>query len=66
MSVQKKNRPARNNDLSGVVLDENSVFNYPGKTSGKAKRRPLSNHAEKHAAHTYILLNCDEIKDFVE
>ena len=36
-----------------------SIFN-------RAKSRYYSDDQEYHAAHTYILLNCEEVKPYIE
>lgn len=42
-----------------------SIFNYPGRLSGKSKTRFLSDR-EKTAITKYVLLNCDEVQPFLE
>ncbi|KAJ8764170.1 hypothetical protein K2173_005090 [Erythroxylum novogranatense] len=56
----------RNDDGGGTSgADGNlSIFTYPGRTSGRAARRMLTEE-EIDAAHGYILLNCEEVLPFV-
>ncbi|KAJ8761260.1 hypothetical protein K2173_001316 [Erythroxylum novogranatense] len=56
----------RNDDGGGTSgADGNlSIFTYPGRTSGRATRRMLTEE-EIDAAHRYILLNCQEVLPFV-
>ena len=55
-----------------IFRDENqehegllSIFKHPGRAFGKEKFRYL-NAEEYHAARTYILLNCEEVKPYIE
>ena len=43
-----------------------SIFNNTGRSYGRAKSRYYSDDQEYHAAHTYILLNCEEVKPYIE
>ncbi|XP_016456739.2 uncharacterized protein LOC107780687 [Nicotiana tabacum] len=55
------------NDDGGVVEDHKgnlSIFTYPGRLSGEAKKKSLSLEEIK-TAQTYILLNCKEVEPFV-
>ncbi|KAJ8641022.1 hypothetical protein MRB53_017716 [Persea americana] len=61
----KANRVPRHDDGGNVELNgRRSVFGLPGRAYGNGKRIFLSEQ-ELHAAHTYILFNCEEIDDFV-
>ena len=63
--LTKANRVPRHDDGRNVELNGRlSVFGLPGRAYGKGKRIFLSEQ-ELHAAHTYILFNCEEIDDFV-
>ncbi|KAJ8632923.1 hypothetical protein MRB53_026259 [Persea americana] len=63
--LTKANRVLRHDDGGNVELNgQLSVFGLPGRAYGKGKRIFLSEQ-ELHAAHTYILFNCEEIDDFV-
>ena len=63
--LTKANRVPRHDDGGNVELNGRlSVFGLPGRAYGKGKRIFLSEE-ELHAAHTYILFNCEEIDDFV-
>ena len=63
--LTKANRVPRHDDGGNVELNGRlSVFGLPGRAYGKGKRIFLSEQ-ELHAAHTYILFNCEEIDDFV-
>ncbi|KAJ8639970.1 hypothetical protein MRB53_016664 [Persea americana] len=63
--LTKANRVPKHDDGGNVELNGRlSVFGLPGRTYGKGKRIFLSEQ-ELHAAHTYILFNCEEIDDFV-
>ncbi|KAK1389010.1 hypothetical protein POM88_017188 [Heracleum sosnowskyi] len=54
-----------NDDGGNVELNGRlSVFGLSGRAYGKEKRIFLS-EKELHAAHTYILLNCEEIDEYV-
>ena len=60
---------SRNSDGCGFDLEENSevlsIFKCDGRSLGKAKLRRLTN-MEYNAARTYILLNCDEVKPYIQ
>ena len=43
-----------------------SIFNNIGRSYGRAKTRYFLDDQEYHAAHTYILLNCEEVKPYIE
>ncbi|XXG85600.1 hypothetical protein AAC387_Pa11g0649 [Persea americana] len=63
--LTKANRVLRHDDGGNVELNGRLfVFGLPGCAYGKGKRIFLSEQ-ELHAAHTYILFNCEEIDDFV-
>ncbi|KAK1398848.1 hypothetical protein POM88_008711 [Heracleum sosnowskyi] len=63
--LTKANRVSRNDDGGNVELNGRlSVFGLCGRAYGKEKRIFLS-EKELHAAHTYILLNCEEIDEYV-
>ncbi|KAK1354775.1 hypothetical protein POM88_048031 [Heracleum sosnowskyi] len=63
--LTKANRVPRNDDGGNVELNGRlSVFGLPGRAYGKGKRVFLS-EKELHAAHNYILINCEEIDEFV-
>ena len=63
--LTKVNRVLRHDDGGDVELNGRlSVFGLPGRSYGKGKRIYLPEKL-RHAAHTYILLNCTEIDPFV-
>ena len=56
---------SRHDDGGNVELNGRlAVFGLSGRAYGKQKRIFLS-EKDLHAAHTYILLNCDEIDEYV-
>ena len=59
----------RNSDGCGFDLEEDSemlsIFKCAGRSLGKAKLRRLTD-MEYNAARTYILLNCDEVKSYIQ
>ncbi|KAH0660953.1 hypothetical protein KY289_029701 [Solanum tuberosum] len=58
----------RNTDDGGVGEDHPemlSIFKHVGRGFGKKKIRRLDDR-EYHAARTYILLNCDEVKPYIK
>ena len=65
--VTKERRVPRNDDGGCVSsFDGNlSIFKHPGRPYGKAKKRRLTEE-EYHAAQTYILLNCEEISEYIK
>ncbi|KAM3301580.1 hypothetical protein P3S67_016082 [Capsicum chacoense] len=57
-----------NLDDDGVKQDDLemlSIFKQAGRGFGKLKKRRLDDK-EYHAARTYILLNCDEVKPYIK
>lgn len=62
-------RVPRNDDGGGDECDDFkgnfSIFKRSGRPLGKVKKRKLD-QKEWNAAHSYILLNCDEVQPFVE
>ena len=42
-----------------------SIFNYPGRVSGKSKTY-LLDPIDLHVAHLYILQNCPEVEPYLE
>ncbi|KAL8098120.1 hypothetical protein AgCh_031041 [Apium graveolens] len=63
--LTKANRAPRNDDGGNIELNGRvSVFGLSGWAYGKEKRMFLS-EKDLYAAHTYILLNCEEIDEFV-
>ncbi|KAM3235785.1 hypothetical protein P3L10_015822 [Capsicum annuum] len=55
-------------DDGGVEHDDPemlSIFKQAGRGFGKLNKRRLDNK-EYHAARTYILLNCDEVKSYIK
>ncbi|XP_063942632.1 uncharacterized protein LOC135150300 [Daucus carota subsp. sativus] len=63
--LTKANRVSRHDDGGNVDLNGRlAVFGLSGRAYGKQKRIFLS-EKDLHAAHTYILLNCDEIDEYV-
>ncbi|KAK1400174.1 hypothetical protein POM88_010037 [Heracleum sosnowskyi] len=63
--LTKANRVSRNDDGGNVELNGRlNVFGLPGRAYGKEKHIFLSEE-ELHAAHTYILLNCEEVDEYV-
>nr|GMC66641.1 uncharacterized protein LOC109166774 [Ipomoea batatas] len=63
---QQPSRKVPRNDDGGVPEDEEnlSIFKYPGRLYGRCKARRLTD-AEYLAAHTYILLNCEEVQPYI-
>ena len=59
----------RNSDGCGFDLEEDSemlsIFKCTGRSLGKAKLRRLTD-MEYNAARTYISLNCDEVKPYIQ
>ena len=59
----------RNSDGCEFDLEEDfemlSLFKCVGRSLGKAKLRCLTN-MKYNAARTYILLNCDEAKPYIQ
>ena len=43
-----------------------SIFNNTGRSYGRAKSRYFLDDQEYHASHTYILLNWEEVKSYIE
>lgn len=43
-----------------------SIFRNTGRSFGRAKSRFFLDDKEYHAAQTYILLNCEEVKPYIE
>ena len=60
---------SRNSDDCGFDLKEDSemlsIFKCAGRSLGKAKLRRLI-EMEYNAARTYILLNSDEVKPYIQ
>ncbi|OIT40241.1 hypothetical protein A4A49_61018, partial [Nicotiana attenuata] len=58
----------RNSDHCGVGANDHpgmlSIFKHVGRSFGRKKFRRLDDK-EYHAARTYILLNCDEVKPYL-
>ena len=42
-----------------------SIFNYPGRVSGKSKTYFLD-QVDVHVAHLYVLQNCPELEPYLE
>nr|GEX69802.1 hypothetical protein [Tanacetum cinerariifolium] len=63
----KMNRLPRNDDGVDEELYEGtiSIFKCSGRVCGQAKKRRLDDQ-EYDAARTYVLLNCDEIEQYVK
>ena len=59
-----KNRPNRHDD-GGETMKPLPIFNQPGKGSKKCTRRNLS-AIEFQSASTHVLLNCPQVKPFLE
>ena len=59
----------RNSDGCGFDLEEDSemisIFKCVGRSLRKAKLRRLTD-MEYNAARTYILLNCDDVKSYIQ
>ncbi|XP_074323883.1 uncharacterized protein LOC141660798 [Apium graveolens] len=63
--LTKANRIPRNDDGGNIELNGRLfVFGLSGRAYGKGRRIFLS-EKDLHASHTYILLNCEEIDEFV-
>ncbi|XP_057439916.1 uncharacterized protein LOC130731673 [Lotus japonicus] len=62
-----RNRVGRNDAGSHDDVDPQnlSIFSHPGRTAGTSRSRYLTD-MESAAAHLHILLNCDEVKPFIE
>ncbi|KAL0285707.1 UNVERIFIED_CONTAM: hypothetical protein Sangu_2767000 [Sesamum angustifolium] len=67
LNVQsKRNMPHRNNEsMSSDDGIHVSIFNYPGRASGAAKKRWLSG-PEQQIIETYILTNCEVVTTYYE
>ena len=68
--VYTRHRKApRNSGGCGFGLEEDpemlSIFKCVGRSLGKSKFRRLTD-MEYNAARTYILLNCDEVKPYIQ
>nr|GMD93379.1 transposon, En/Spm-like, Transposase-associated domain protein [Ipomoea batatas] len=63
---QPSRKVSRNDDGGDVEGDEEmlSIFKHLGRLYGRSKTRRLTD-AEYMAAHTYILLNCEEVEPFI-
>lgn len=59
----RRTRVPRNDD-GGEVGPPLSVFNYPGRPSGRCTSCFLE-EKELKAAHLYVLLNCPEVEPFL-
>jgi len=59
-----RNRPNRHDD-GGKTMKPLSIFNQPGEGSKKRTRRNL-NAMEFKSASTHVLLNCPQVKPFLE
>lgn len=58
----KRNRPVRNDPRAiPSTVAAFSIFNYPSRPSRRKPPRYLTT-PEKHAAETYVLLNCPEVE----
>lgn len=69
-NVHTRNRNVPRNDDGGDDRgdDDNEIlkiFSYPGRPYGKLKKRMLTDEEFK-AAHSYILLNEDQIQPYVK
>ena len=60
----KSKRNEFNEDLTYQNSHTRSVFNQPGRPASKCKTRYL-NDVEFNAAKLHVLINCDEVQDFV-
>ncbi|XP_057418581.1 uncharacterized protein LOC130712785 [Lotus japonicus] len=62
-----RNRVGRNDAGSHDDVDPQnlSIFSHPGRTAGTSRSRYLTD-MESAVAHLHILLNCDEVKPFIE
>ena len=58
-------RNAVNRTYDGVNPYDLSIFTFPGRTSGKAIRRQLTDE-EYHLIQSYVLLNCPEVEPHIE
>ena len=43
-----------------------SIFNHPGRASGKCKVLWMTDGTDFEIAHTYILLNCREVESYIQ
>jgi ABC-type cobalamin transport system ATPase subunit len=57
----QRNEAARLNDVTTTL----SISNQLGRPSGKPQTHWLSD-AEKRSAHVHILINCNEVKPYIE
>nr|XP_017239698.1 PREDICTED: uncharacterized protein LOC108212485 [Daucus carota subsp. sativus] len=63
--LTKANRVSRHDDGGNIELNGRlSIFGLSGRAYGKGRRIFLSEN-DLLAAHTYVLLNCDEIDEYV-
>lgn len=66
--VHTRHRKVGRNDDGGLETEtipgNLEVFTYPGRPYGKCTRRRIDQQ-EYMAAHSYILINCSEIENYV-
>lgn len=67
-NVRTKKTAPRRYDDGGVapmyIQPVPDIFSQIGRLAGKLKERWWYDHEHCHAAHTYILRNCDEIQKY--
>lgn len=67
--VNTRHRKVPRNDDGGEVVEEHeenlSIFTHSGRPLGRGKVRYLTED-EHRAAQMYILLNCPEVKPYIE
>ncbi|KAL0406611.1 UNVERIFIED_CONTAM: hypothetical protein Slati_3975000 [Sesamum latifolium] len=62
----KRDRPGRNDELTmNDTRIQQSIFNFPGRSSGASKKRWLSG-SKRHIIETYILTNCEVVMPYYE
>ncbi|XP_057739900.1 uncharacterized protein LOC130957009 [Arachis stenosperma] len=66
-TVHTRRTQVPRNDDGGSNMDENhlSIFRYPCLSIGRGSKKYLTDE-ELHIAHTYILVNCEEIEPYLQ
>jgi hypothetical protein len=66
--VYTRSRKVPRNDDVGIIEEDEenlSIFKHPGRLYGRCNSRRLTAN-EYLAAHSYILLNCEEVEPFIK
>ncbi|XP_074555688.1 uncharacterized protein LOC141811568 [Curcuma longa] len=64
VNTRHRKNPRNYDDTQPIDPSLLSIFKFPGKPFGASNSRWL-NQQEYHAARTYILLNCEEVKPYI-